>query len=610
MIFLDFETDGIESRPKYPPKPVGLAYAIDEQPGKYLAWGHPVKNNSVPRDGAAILEKAFRGDYGPCVFHYCIFDIDVAMTHFNLPFPKAYHDTLFLAFLDDPCAPALKLKELAAKYLHRRAGERDALYDWISANVRVNGRKVPKSQLGAHICDAPGDLVGKYASADIVMTRGLFEKLYPLIKQRGMLPAYEREIAVVPITLEMERTGLRVDEPGLKKLSGALEQLVDGFDTRIRKALHVPETFNVDSGDQLGEALVQRKLLTRPTLTPGGKQSTAKDTLIDTCNDPKLVKLLSVRSVADKYLTGFVRPWIEKAAKTGGYIQPRFNQVNRGEDGGARSGRFSSADPNFQNIPSNVKDSPNVDTLLLLIEALVGIGFEGFIGLRNYFLADPGKIWAAIDYSQQELRFLAHFEGGPLLAQYLRDPTMDVHKWVLELIKRKLGIEYPRKFIKTCVFMLIYGGGGKALARKLKVDIKLAYQLRNAVLDALPGVKTLMQTTKSRITTWGGRIYEVEDPVFITSGPDDDAELMTFEYKQLNRRIQGSAADYTKQGMLNVHRALPECRIAVQVHDELGIMVNDEEQARIAADAMCEAQLGVPMLADIKLSRTTWARAA
>jgi DNA polymerase-1 len=374
--------------------------------------------------------------------------------------------------------------------------------------------------------------------------------------------------------------------------------------------LRVPETFNVDSGDQLGAALVRAKKISKATLTPGGKQSTAKDTLIDTCNDPKLVKLLSIRSVADKYLTGFVRPWIEKAAKTGGYIQPRFNQVNRGEDGGARSGRYSSANPNFQQIPNNVEDSPNAETLLELTDALAEIGLRGFIGLRDFFLPDPGKIWAAVDYSQQELRILAHFEGGQLMAQYLRDPTIDVHKWVQELIKKATGIEYQRKFIKTCVFMLIYGGGAKKLAWKLKIDLPSAYQLRSNVLKVLPGVKVLMDTTKGQITTWGGRIYDVEDPITIDAGPDDPGELLTFEYRQLNYRIQGSAADCTKTGMIQVHRAMPECRIAVQVHDELGIMIERKEQARIAADAMCAVEFGVKMLADIKLSRTTWARAA
>jgi DNA polymerase-1 len=522
------------------------------------------------------------------------------------------HDTLFSAFLDDPRAETLSLKPLAAKYLRRRAGERDELYEWIAANVRVGGKKVPKSQLGAHICQAPAKMVGRYAMADAEMTLNLHDKLHRIITARGMGPAYQREIDLVPITLEMERTGLRVDVQGLVKLSFALEQVVVNFDKNIRKVLRVDDTFNVDSGPQLGAALMKAGKLSKPTYTATGKQSTAKDTLIDTCNDSKLVMLLAVRGVADTYLNTFVQPWIARASKTGGYIQPRFNQVrNRneaGQGGGARSGRYSSSNPNFQNVASNAEDSSNRDTLLLLIAALAEVGFPEFIGLRDYFLPDEGKIWAAIDYSQQELRILAHFEGGPLMAQYIRDPRMDVHTWVQQLIKERTGTLYERKFIKACIFQQLYGGGAKSLAKKLKIDLKSAYRLRSDIFAAMPGVKSLIDNTKGAIVTFGGRHYDVEAPKFFPGDQDTEGEWASYEYRQINYLIQPSAADYTKMGMLEVHRDVPECRIACQIHDELSMQVESKEQAVAIASSMCKPKLCVPMLADVKLSRETWAR--
>ncbi len=614
-VAFDFETHGIESRPDYPPRPVGLAYAI-EKTGKsgYIAWGHPCNNNGTPRQAAALLHDAWRGKYGPMVFHNCNFDIDVATTYFDLEWPdELYDDTLFLAFLDDPRAATLSLKPLALKYLNRKAGERDELYEWIAANVRIDGKKIAKSKLGAYICMAPGDLVGKYATADATMTLKLFRKLEKIVRDRGMRDAYEREIALVPTTLEMERTGLRVDRPGLVKLRDGLESVLDKQDFRIRKILKLEPGFNLDSPDQLGQVLVDRKKLSRPTLTPTGKQSTAKDTLIDTCNDPILVKHLMIRSITGQYLSGFVRSWIARAERTGGYIQPRFNQVRDREGdgkGGTRSGRFSSSLPNFQNVPANVEDAQNPEALIMLIDELASVGILNFTGLREYFLPDPGKYWVVADYSQQELRILAHFEGGELMHQYLRDPKLDVHKWVQQKIKDATGREFSRKFVKTCVFMQIYGGGAKKLAAKLKIPVADAYALRAAVLGALPGVKTLMDTTKGPIVTWGGRHYDVEEPYIAEGDPDSEGEVYTFEYRQLNYRIQGSAADCTKQGMLNVAKALPECRIALQVHDEIAVMADRKDQAEIVAKAMCDVEFAVPMVVEPKLSKVCWGRAA
>jgi len=613
-IALDFETYGIESRPDYPPKPVGLAYAIEGGESGYHAWGHPTKNNSTPNEASKLLRDAWRGRYGRVIFHNCNFDIDVAQVWFDLDmqWPKQYDDTLFLAFLDDPRAPTLSLKPLSLKYLNRRAGERDELFEWIAENVRVDGKKITKTKLGAYICMAPGDLVGKYAEADATMTLKLFNKLAKIVRDRGMWSAYEREIALVPTTLEMERTGLRVNRSGLIKLQSALEDVQERHEKSIRKILRVGADFNIGSSDQLGQVLVERNLLTRTTLTPTGKQSTAKDTLIDTCSNPVLVRHLSMRALTDQYLTGFVRPWIDRAGKSDGYIQPRFNQVRDREGdgkGGTRSGRFSSSNPNFQNVPANAEDSQNPETLFALIDELADVGILGFTGLRQYFLPDQGKYWVVADYSQQELRILAHFEGGELMHQYLRDPKLDVHKWVQEKIKSATGKEYPRKFIKTCVFMLIYGGGGPRLAAKLKISVNEGYALRAAVLSALPGVQRLMDSTKGAIITWGGRIYEVEEPYITQGTPDSEGEIYTFEYKQLNYRIQGSAADCTKQGMLNVRHRMPECRIALQVHDELGVMTDTLEQARSVADAMCEVEFAVPMIVEPKMSKICWARA-
>ena len=613
-IALDFETHAVQSRPEYPPKPVGLAYAHEDKKG-YLAWGHYSENNSSAFEAAKLLREAFRGGYGTVVFHNAIFDIDVAQIHFGLSWPTSFDDTMILAFLDDPGAVSLGLKQLAMKYLTRRAGERDRLFEWIYEHVRIKNKngtpvRVPKSQLGAYICEAPGKLVGEYATADATMTLKLFNKLRYMVCARGMYPAYQREIYLLPTTLEMERGGMRADRDGLAVLRDGLTDLRDKYDVSIRKTLKEPG-LNVDSGPQLGAALVKAGKLSRRTPTATGKQSTAKNVLIETCNDQVLTRMLSLRSVTDKYLTGFITPWLEASSKTGGYIMPRFNQI-RGAGGGTRTGRYSSADPNFQQIPSNIDaEDPKTSVILrALVGELAEIGIRNFRGLRDYLLVDEGRLLVAADYSQQELRILAHFEGGPLMAQYLRDPKMDVHAWVQELVKSRTGVDYPRKYIKTVVFMLLYGGGAKKLAAMLDLPLDQAYRLRNSVLDALPGVRRLMNETKGEIVTWGGRIYGVDPPMTFGGNEDTEGDTVSFEYKQLNKLIQGSAAECTKQGMLNVREWVPTARIAVTVHDELVVMVDSHKDAINVVRAMCDVQFNVPMLAEARISSTTWARAA
>src|SRR6185436_5630181 len=125
------------------------------------------------------------------VFHNAKFDIDVAATHLGIPFPARLEDTMLLGFLDDPHSRQLGLKPMSIKYLGREPTERDELKEWILANVPGAAQK--KAQWGAHISKAPGQLVGKYAVADVEMTIEIWKKLRPKIVTAEMTEAYERE---------------------------------------------------------------------------------------------------------------------------------------------------------------------------------------------------------------------------------------------------------------------------------------------------------------------------------------------------------------------------------------------------------------------------------
>jgi DNA polymerase-1 len=602
MITLDFETDGITRRPEYPPRPSGVALEYPDRKTAYVSCGHPGSRHTMEQVGAAVKD-AMSGRYGPVLMHNSIFDLDVAETWFGARPAQGFEDTLYLAFLNEPHAETLALKPTSERLLGLKPDERDSLTEWLMANNAIVKRN-PK-RAGEFISTAPATIVGPYAIGDVTRTRKLFNHLMPLVSDHGMREAYEVEKSVTKLTLGMERVGVRVDVRGLRKLQAALNSVLVSAEARIQKRLGM--TFNVGSGDQLAEVLLKNGLLREATLTPTGKQSTAMDVLRNTCTDTTVVKWLNIRSVAEKYVGTFVGPWLEAASQTGGYVLPRFNQVRGTDKGGARSGRYASSEPNLMNIPTNSSESRAAAQIILLAAMLEHFGVHGFKGLRHYILPDEGCHWAAVDYAQQELRLLAEFLGGVLLDAYIKNPDMDVHAFFRDAVRAASGNDYPRKYIKTLVFGILYGMGLAKLADETGLTIEEASVLRQGLYKAIPGLREFSWQCASEgnspagMRTLGGRIYHTEEPT-----TDEQGDVVReYGYKMLNYRIQGSAADYTKRGMLAVAE-LGVGRIAVTVHDELGVMLKNPRDARRVADAMCAWKLKVPMMADIKISDKSW----
>ncbi len=605
---IDFETDAIRKRPHYPPKPVGLAVRYPGGKTEYLAFGHPEGNNSSVHEVRRVLHEA--NERGPLLFHNASFDADIVQTRFSLT-PQQIEDTLYLGFLNDPYGE-LSLKPMAERHLDMPPEEQTALRDWILENVP--GAKRKKTKWGEFIGQAPGNIVAPYAIGDVERTYKLWRKLKPEVYRRGMGEAYEREVALTPVTLDMERSGVRVDVKRLNAALNAFERLDEAMLARLRKKLRVGRDFNLNSPKQLSEALLRRNKLDAVIKTKNGQVSTKISVLKHTCNDRELLDLLSVHSVVEKYTSTFMRPWLAQAAISGGRILPTFNQVRGRQDGfgGARSGRYSSNDPNLQNVATNPEDSQNREVLMLMQEWLRREVSYDFGGMRDYIVADENCVMICVDYNQQELRILAHFEQDVLMRAYLANPLMDIHTFCQQLVKEAIGVEFPRKHIKVTVFGIVYGMGLDSLATRLEVDRDTAKQVRDGIYKAIPGIPALMKDLKRLaardrpLTTWGGREYFCEEPrVSKKTG-----RWQTYEYKMLNYLIQPSAADCTKQGMLNVRSIVPEARIAIQVHDELVCMAPSRVYGPRIAEAMCAVKLRVPMVAEPKYSETTWARAA
>jgi len=620
MITFDFETEAIEGNPiANPPKPVGVAIKIDDKPSEYLAWGHPTGNNCTWRNALIALTGALEHS-SALLAHNAAFDLAVLRKWFLIepPSPLSVHDTQFLVFLHDPYAFSFGLKPSAERILGLPPDEQDELKAWVLANVPEATAK----HWGAHISKAPGDLVGKYACGDTDRTYALFQKLMPEIERDGMLAAYQREQRLMPILAESSVRGVRVD---LERLNADIETYTVVKEEVEKRVFSVLGEFNVDSDRELAERLEATGQVTDWVMTKTGKRSTSRKNLEGRVKSPELLELLAYRGILATCLGTFAQPWAE-AARATGRLHPQWNQVrgDRGDAGdltGTRTGRMSCREPNLQNIPNDFLSVRTPEGLPKLME------------MRKYLLPEEGHVWVKRDFSAQEMRILAHFTEGALFDAFVADPHSDPHDVVQKMVAKVAGVKLSRKDAKITGFGIMYGRGIPALAAALGVSVEEGQKTRNAYFAGLPEVERLSKEVRNRgsrggfIRTWGGRRYFRElaprgtwlDP---SKGPDEwiltlsgstatkgtattitqhgksEKNAKDFSYKLFNYLIQGSAADQTKQALIDWHaaRASGEQLIAA-VHDEVNISVpieNVERGMRTLREQMDADRFDVP----------------
>lgn len=619
-VTIDFETFGIEGRPKYPPIPVGVSIKYPGKKSRYFAWGHPTGNNCCFSEAADALAKAYQHKEG-LLFQNGKFDVDVAEVHFGLEVPSwdRIHDTLFLLFLDDPHQIELGLKPSAARLLGWDPEEQDAVGDWLIANQPVPGVKISKSKssdhyFGRYIAYAPGDLVGKYANGDVDRTEAIFNLLWKKTIERGMQVAYDRERQLMPILLEMERQGLQMDHKRLRDDVAMYNDWRVKIDAWIIKTLKASPDINLDSGAQLVDAMVEAgkadpDLLPR---TPTGKFQTNKEALLQGVTDKVLLAVLKYRTQLNTCLNTFMQPWLATADASGGLIFTTWNQTKTpsGDSNvGTRTGRLSST-PNFQNIPKEFK-------AIFLHEdpkdkKLPKCPFKDLPPLpkvRSYITPFAGHVMIDRDYSQQEPRILAHFDGGALMDKYVENPWIDFHDYAKAELE-KMGKFYDRKPVKNTNLGLIYGMGVGKLAAKNDMTVEESGELKKAILQLYPGLKEMYKDMKIRaksktpIRTWGGREYYCEEPKLI------DGRIREFDYKLVNVLIQGSAADCTKEAIIRYRAAKhSEARIILNVHDQVTVSVPKKilkAEMEVLRQCMESVEFDVPILSEGAISSTNW----
>lgn len=618
-VAIDFETFGIEGRPKYPPLPVGVAIKYPGKAAKYYAFGHSVGNNCCWSDAAAALAKAYAHKDG-VLFQNGKFDVDVAEVHFGLSAPSwdRVHDTLFLLFLDDPHQLELGLKPAAARLLAWPAEERDAVGEWLLANQPVPGVRISKAKssehyFGRYIAYAPGDLVGKYANGDVDRTEAIFNLLWPKTAERGMLAAYDRERRLMPILLEMERQGLAIDVVKLGHETTVYNQWRTNINDWLLKTLKASPDLNLDSGEQLVQAMIKVGKVDPDLLprTPTGKFQTNKEALLQGVTDKVLLAVLKYRTQLNTCLNTFMQPWLATALASKGLIFTTWNQTKTpsGDSNvGTRTGRLSST-PNFQNVPKEFQPIFHHEAPDKKLPKSPFKDLPPLPRVRSYITPFPGHVMIDRDYSQQEPRILAHFDGGALMEKYLENPWIDFHDYAKAELA-KMGKFYDRKPVKNTNLGLIYGMGVGKLAERNGMTVEESSELKKAILKLYPGLAEMYKDMKVRakaeqpIRTWGGREYYCEPPKLI------NGRIMEFDYKLVNVLIQGSAADCTKEAIIRYHAAKhPEAKIILNVHDQVTVSVPKKilkTEMEVLRRTMESVEFDVPILSEGAISVTNW----
>lgn len=598
--FADFETYAIQARPDYPPKPVGLAYEFGKEKG-YEACRSP-----SDRKRCATLLKGAAADGFRLCYHNASFDLDVAETHLGVRWPIVHHDTLLLAYLNEPRAATFRLKNLGESELGIIPKERDKLKEWIIEHVSGATEKT----WGAYISEAPFELVRPYATQDVTLTKKLFQHFMKLMHTDArMMGAYSRELKVTHVLVKMERHGVPVATSHLRKDLKLWRAQKEALENKLFSDLKVAKKDRSAefawSGKNFAHQVVKSGLVAQLPRTAKGNPSTAADTL-GPLIPKKVAERLELRAQLQTCIVTFGDAWMRQA-ENGGRFYARYNQVRQDYHGtggmvGTATGRLSMS-PNLQNVIRSDKGD--------LVPQL-----------RRYLVSLTGGWWLKRDFSQQELRIFAHYSEGELLERYRANPKIDAHTACSDILFDRTGLRLSRRDIKDINFGVVYGMGVAKMASKLNLDLATGKKVIGAYHRALPEVRQLQKALKQMAAlgepyyTLGGRKYFCEPPrvvkVDLPNGMSYKKE-QTYEYKMLNGLVQGSAADATKEAMIRYDATgwnePDKAPMVLQVHDELNALApNGEHKAAMKAlrESMESIELDIPLLSDGSASRTSW----
>jgi DNA polymerase-1 len=425
---------------------------------------------------------------------------------------------------------------------------------------------------------------GPYAAEDADITLQIHHKLCAQLKAEKKLMAVYRdiELPLLPVLLNIERTGVKVDVAMLQKQSKQLAKSIVGIE---QQAFDVAgETFNLASPKQLQTILFDKLGLEPKRKTPKGQPSTAEDVLQEFADEgEELPALILKHRSMSKLKSTYTDKLPQQVNAETGRVHTSYNQTV------AATGRLSSTDPNLQNIPIRSEEGRRI---------------------RQAFIAEKGYCLLAADYSQIELRIMAHLSQDESLLKAFSE-GMDIHKATAAEVFGVTVDEVDsgqRRAAKAINFGLIYGMSAFGLAKQLGIGRYEAQEYVDLYFARYPGVKAYMDSTREKAhergyveTVYGRRLYLPE----INSRNGQRRQYA--ERTAINAPMQGTAADIIKRAMINVDRALTtkklDARVVMQVHDELVVEVAEKQADKLAkllhSSMESAAELSVPLIVEV-----------
>lgn len=550
---------------------VGLSFSVEPGRAWYVPIGHQYLGvgPQLPFDETLAELKPFLEDATPRkVGQNLKYDVSVLAEH-GIALRGIAHDTMLESYVLDSTAGRHNLDDLAKRVL----GTHTITFE------EVAGKGAQQIGFESVSIDQATTYAAEDADIALQLHAALWSKLGADNRLRSVYT--ELELPLINVLSRIERTGALVDGPALNALSAELAVRIAAL--RERACEVAGEAFNPDSPKQLQAILYDKQQLPVLSKTPKGQPSTAEAALEILAEDYELPRLiLEYRGLAKLRSTYAERLPAEINARTG-RIHTSYHQAV------TATGRLSSSDPNLQNIPVRTAEGRRI---------------------RQAFIAPPGRRILAADYSQIELRIMAHLSADEGLLQAFA-AGQDIHRrTAAEVFNESLDAvsDEQRRSAKAINFGLIYGMSAFGLAKQLGVSRTLAQDYINRYFARYPGVRDYMERTRVQAreqgyveTLFGRRLHVPE----ILAG--NQARRQAAERTAINAPMQGSAADIIKRAMIDVDQWLQASRIdalmIMQVHDELVFEVAESALGTVAEQVSAimsgAAQLQVPLVVDV-----------
>ena len=560
-ICLDTETTSTES---IRARLVGLSFAIREG----QAWYVPVPQS---REGASRVVEVFRPVYESGITKIgqnLKYDMMVLQNH-GITLKGKFIDTMIAHYLISP------------ELHHGMDYMAETLLNY--QTIHIEELIGPKGKKQRSMAELSPQEIYVYACEDADVTLRLWNVLRPRLAELGCESLfYDIEMPLMPVLAYMERNGVRIDTEGLRETSRLFTQRMLNIEQEIHELTGLPE-LNISSPKQVGEALFEHlKINDKAKKTKKGQYVTSEEVLESMrSKHPVVGKILEYRGLK-KLLSTYIDNLPQLINPQTGHIHTSFNQTV------AATGRLSSSNPNLQNIP--VRDAEGKE-------------------VRRAFIPEPGQEFFSADYSQIELRIMAHLSQDPNLIEAFRSGH-DIHAaTAAKIFHKPIGdvSSDERRRAKTANFGIIYGISAFGLAERIGCSRSEAKELIDGYFLTYPKVREYMDRSIQMARERGFTETLFHRRLVLPDINSHNAVVRGYaERNAINAPIQGTAADIIKIAMVRVYRRLMDegfqSRMILQVHDELNFTVVPEEKERLQAMVIEEmesaCQLSVPLVAD------------